>query len=102
MKEKYLLIINLKSKSMKNLLKLSVAVLIITAAIFASCQKDDDEKVPTNVDKTELQAIYDEAIALHDGSTEGTTAGQYAAGSKATFKVVIDAAKTVLDDLYTT
>ena len=87
---------------MKNLLKLSVAVLIITAAIFASCQKDDDEKVPTNVDKTELQAIYDEAIALHDGSTEGTTAGQYAAGSKATFKVVIDAAKTVIDDLYTT
>ena len=87
---------------MKNLLKLSVAVLIFTAAIFTSCQKDDDEKVPTNVDKTELQAIYDEALALHDGATEGTNAGQYAAGSKATFKVVIDAAKTVIDDLYTT
>jgi hypothetical protein len=102
MKEKYLLIINLKSKTMKNLLKLSVAVFIITAAIFTSCQKDDDDKEPTNVDKTELQALYDEALALHDGAVEGTNAGQYAAGSKATFKIVIDAAKTVLDDLYTT
>ncbi len=86
---------------MKNLLKLSVAVFIIAAALFTAC-KEDDEQVPTNVDKTQLQALYDEAIALHDGAVEGTNAGQYAAGSKATFKVVIDAAKTVLDDLYTT
>jgi len=86
---------------MKNLLKLSFAVFIITAALFTSCKKDEDQD-PTNVDKTELQALYDEALALHDGAVEGTNAGQYAAGSKATFKVVIDAAKTVIDDLYTT
>ncbi len=101
MKEKYLLIFNLKkSKTMKNLLKQSIVVLILTAAIFTSCKKDD-EKVPTNIDKTELQALYDEALALHDGAVEGTVAGQYAAGSKATFKVVIDAAKSVIDDEYT-
>jgi hypothetical protein len=86
---------------MKKLLKLTLAVAIITAAIFTSCKKDDDDLVPTNVDKTELQALYDEALALHDGAVEGTNAGQYAADSKATFKIVIDAAKTVLDDLYT-
>ena len=86
---------------MKNLLKMTIAVFILTAAILTSCSKDD-EKEPTNVDKTELQAIYDEAVALHDGATEGTNAGQYAAGSKATLQTVIDAAKSVLDDLYTT
>jgi hypothetical protein len=85
---------------MKNLLKLSVAVFIITATLFTSCKKDDDQE-PTNIDKTELQALYDEALALHDGATEGINAGQYAAGSKADLKVVIDAAKTVIDDLYT-
>jgi hypothetical protein len=86
---------------MKKLLKISVAALIITTAIFTSCNKEE-EPVPTNVDKTELQALYDEALALHDGAVEGINAGQYAAGSKADFKIVIDAAKTVLDDLYTT
>ncbi|MFH0758900.1 MAG: LamG domain-containing protein [Bacteroidota bacterium] len=86
---------------MKNLLKFSVAAIIIAAAIIASCNKEEDP-VPTNIDKTELQAIYDDALALHDGAVEGINAGQYAAGSKAAFKTVIDAAKTVLDDLYTT
>jgi hypothetical protein len=85
---------------MKKLLRLSVAVIIFTALIFTSCKKDD-EKVPTNVDKTELQALYDDALALHNEAVEGTAAGQYAEGSKATFKVVIDAAKTVIDDEYT-
>ena len=86
---------------MKTLLKFSLAAFMIAAAIFTSCKKEDDP-VPTNVDKTELQALYDEALALHDGAVEGINAGQYAAGSKADFKIVIDAAKIVLDDLYTT
>lgn len=85
---------------MKKQLRLSVAVIIFTALIFTSCKKDD-EKVPTNIDKTELQALYDDALALHNGAVEGTIAGQYAAGSKATFKIVIDAAKSVIDDEYT-
>lgn len=86
---------------MKNLLKLSVAAIFIVSAIFTSCEKDPDPE-PTNVDKTELQALYDDALALHNDAVEGTNAGQYAAGSKDAFKTVIDAAKTVLDDLYTT
>jgi len=86
---------------MKKLVKLSVVALIITTAIFMGCKKEEEPE-PTNVDKTELQALYDEALALHDGAVEGTNAGQYAAGSKAAFKAVIDAAKTVLDDDYTT
>ncbi|MBN2273746.1 MAG: hypothetical protein JXR41_11045 [Bacteroidales bacterium] len=85
---------------MKNLLKLTIAVFILTTAIFTGCDKDDD-KEPTNIDKTELQALYDEAVVLHDGATEGTNPGQYAAGSKAEFETVIDAAKTVIDDDYT-
>ncbi|MBN2480433.1 MAG: hypothetical protein JXB19_01735, partial [Bacteroidales bacterium] len=86
---------------MKKLVKLSVAAFLITTAIFMGCKKEEEPE-PTNVDKTELQALYDEALALHDGAVEGTNAGQYAAGSKAAFKAVIDAAKTVLDDDYTT
>jgi len=85
---------------MKKLFKFSVAAIIIAAAVFTSCKDDDPE--PTNVDKTELQALYDVALALHDAAVEGTNAGQYATGAKADFKVVIDAAKTVIDDLYTT
>jgi len=86
---------------MKKVLKISMVAFVFTLAIFTSCKKDD-EKVPTNVDKTELQALYDQCVALHDGATEGTNPGQYAPGSKADFKIVIDAAKTVIDDLYTT
>jgi hypothetical protein len=86
---------------MKKVLKFSMVAFVLTLAIFTSCKKED-EKVPTNVDKVALQALYDDCIALHDGAVEGSTAGQYAPGSKADFKVVIDAAKTVLDDLYTT
>jgi hypothetical protein len=86
---------------MKKFLKFSVAALVIATAIVTSCNKEEP-LVPTNIDKTALQALYDEALALHDGAVEGTTAGQYASGSKADFKVVIDAAKTVIDDEYTT
>lgn len=86
---------------MKHVLKFSLAAFIIMAAFVTSCDKEDDP-VPTNIDKTELQALYDESMALYDGAEEGTNPGQYAPGSKATFKTVIDAAKTVIDDLYTT
>ena len=48
--------------------------------------------------KPNYTALYDDALALHDGAVEGTNSGQYAAGSKAAFKTVIDAAKTVIDD----
>jgi hypothetical protein len=87
---------------MKQLLKVSVAVIFIAAAFLTSCKKDEDEPVPTNIDKTELQALYDEALALHDAAVEGINPAQYAAGSKAEFKTVIDAAKIVIDDLYAT
>ncbi len=59
---------------MKHLLKFSLAAFIIMAAFVTSCDKEDDP-VPTNVDKTELQALYDDALALHDGAVEGTNAG---------------------------
>ena len=78
-------------------IKSFLAIFFVLSIAFVSCKKDD-EKEPTNVDKTELMALYDDCVALHDGATEGTTAGQFATGSKATFKVVIDAAKTVIDD----
>lgn len=39
-----------------------------------------------------------EANTLHDEAVEGTEVGQYAVGSKATFKTAIDAAQAVLDD----
>jgi hypothetical protein len=83
---------------MKKLLKFSVAAIFISAAILTGCK---DDPVPTNVDKTALQALYDDALALHNGAMEGINAGQYAAGSKADFKIVIDAALTVIEDEFT-
>jgi hypothetical protein len=86
---------------MKNVLKISFAAIILSAAVFFTSCKKDEEKVPTNIDKVELQDLYNECVALHDGAVEGANAGQYAPGSKADFQIVIDAAKTVIDDQYT-
>lgn len=85
---------------MKKFTKFSVVAIFIATAIFTGCKEDPPE--PTNIDKTDLQAIYDDALLLHNGAVEGVNAGEYASGSKAEFKIVIDAAKTVLDDEFTT
>ena len=84
---------------MKKFLKFSLAAIIFTAAIMTSCTEDP---VPTNVDKTALIALYDDALELHNNAVEGTNPGQYATGAKAAFKTVIDAAKTVIDDEFAT
>ncbi|HBF0262623.1 TPA: FIVAR domain-containing protein, partial [Clostridioides difficile] len=49
------------------------------------------------VDKTALQDAVTTATALHNGATEGTSEGNYAVGSKATYKTAIDEAQAILD-----
>ncbi|MDI6395891.1 FIVAR domain-containing protein, partial [Clostridioides difficile] len=49
------------------------------------------------VDKTALQDAVTAATSLHAGATEGTAAGNYAVGSKATYKTAIDEAQAILD-----
>ncbi|MEN1845771.1 hypothetical protein, partial [Clostridioides difficile] len=49
------------------------------------------------VDKTALQDAVTAATALHNGATEGTAEGNYAVGSKATYKTAIDEAQAILD-----
>jgi len=54
--------------------------------------------IPENVDKTCLILNIPIAQDLYDNSVEGTLVGQYEAGSRAAFKVVIDAAYDVAVD----
>nr|MBJ8549517.1 FIVAR domain-containing protein [Clostridioides difficile] len=49
------------------------------------------------VDKTALQDAVTAATSLHAGATEGTAEGNYAVGSKATYKTAIDEAQAILD-----
>ena len=55
------------------------------------------EEVPDVGDTTQLEADIAVAQALHDGATEGTDPGEYAAGSKATLQAAIDDAQAVVD-----
>ena len=52
----------------------------------------------TLADRTALGGAIEEAQALHDGSSEGTAAGQYHAGSKAVLQTAIQAAQAIYDD----
>ncbi|KAK2245465.1 hypothetical protein XC29_00035, partial [Clostridioides difficile] len=49
------------------------------------------------LNKTALQDAVTEATSLHAGATEGTAEGNYAVGSKATYKTAIDEAQAILD-----
>nr|WP_255397355.1 hypothetical protein [Sporosarcina sp. P2] len=49
-------------------------------------------------DATTLTTAIQEATTLHANAVEGTVAGQYVVGSKATLQVAIDTAQSVLDD----
>ncbi|PBG59652.1 hypothetical protein BGV01_19280, partial [Clostridioides difficile] len=49
------------------------------------------------VDKTALQDAVTAATALHNGAKEETAEGEYAVGSKATYKTAIDEAQAILD-----
>ncbi|PBF57200.1 hypothetical protein BGT96_19685 [Clostridioides difficile] len=51
--------------------------------------------------KTEEKDAVTEATALHSGATEGTAEGNYAVGSKATYKTAIDEAQAILDKTLT-
>ncbi|UJF31747.1 glycosyl hydrolase 115 family protein [Paenibacillus hexagrammi] len=50
------------------------------------------------VDKTALLALIANAQSKHDAAAEGTGAGQYPAGSKASLQAAIDQAKAVADN----
>nr|WP_265340822.1 hypothetical protein [Clostridioides difficile] len=49
------------------------------------------------LNKTALQDAVTAATSLHAGATEGTAEGNYAVGSKATYKTAIDEAQAILD-----
>ncbi|RLD63898.1 MAG: hypothetical protein DRJ01_02490 [Bacteroidetes bacterium] len=84
---------------MEKLKKQSMLVLIallgISMFFVSSCNKDDDDDT---VNKTALMAKITEANDLYTNAVEGTAAGQYAYGSKAELKSVIDIAQGVYDN----
>ncbi|MBP1967882.1 NPCBM/NEW2 domain-containing protein [Paenibacillus aceris] len=50
------------------------------------------------IDKTALKALIADAQSKHDAATEGTGAGQYPSGSKASLQAAIDQAQAVADN----
>lgn len=84
------------SFSIRSLLSALMA-LILMMVVFEACKKDDGPTV-TPADKARLNARLDSANAGYALAVEGVQVGQFEAGSKAAFKVAIDAATTVKDN----
>jgi hypothetical protein len=62
------------------------------SVVTTSCSDDSDDNGPTvNADKTKLSALIDSTTSVHNAAVEGTKPGNFATGSKATFKTAIDA-----------
>ncbi|MBP1962810.1 GH116 family glycosyl-hydrolase [Paenibacillus aceris] len=55
-------------------------------------------QLAVSVDKTALSTLIADAQTKHDAAVEGTNAGQYPVGSKATLQAAIDKAKAVVND----
>jgi hypothetical protein len=63
-----------------------------TALVTTSCSDDSDDNKPVvTADKTKLSALIDSTTSVHNAAVEGTKPGNFATGSKATFKTAIDA-----------
>jgi hypothetical protein len=82
---------------------------LVTALTDATVKADlqgriDAVKVKIDLAKSKiaLATAIDAAQTKHDGATEGAAQGNYAVGSKATYKTAIDAAKGVLDNTAST
>ncbi|MFD0714255.1 S-layer homology domain-containing protein [Paenibacillus sp. GCM10027626] len=56
------------------------------------------KKLVKAVDKSQLEVVIAQANQLHDQAQEGSSAGNYPAGSKSQLKAAIAAAEAVLDD----
>jgi len=70
-------------------------IIPLSVGLFISGCKDDEE-CPT-VDYAVLDAAILQAQGLHDGAVEGTSLGQYLAGSKADLQTAITLAQAVRD-----
>src|SRR6185369_9213820 len=71
---------------------------LLLTVILSSCGKKDSTPPAPPADKTALQAKVTESQSLYSASIEGTKPGQYEAGSKAAFLLIITAANAVLLD----
>ena len=78
--------------------KSAVLFSLLLTLVLASCSKKDSTPPPPPPDKTALQAKVTAAQSLYDLSVEGTKPNQFEAGSKASFLVILAAAKVVLAD----
>jgi len=85
---------------MKTKLSLSslLAILVIALSFFSTSCKDDDDDPGVVVNKTVLADSIAAAEDLLAGATEGTAAGNYQVGSKATLQTAIDAVQDIYDD----
>ncbi len=90
----------MKTKLSLSNLPLLLAVFFLSGSLFlGSCKKDSEtKKANTSV----LEDSIAVAQALHDNATEGTAAGEYTVGSKATLQDAIDAVQAIVDNTAST
>ena len=74
----------------------------VTALYIATTTFDNNKVVPVVVNIKSLTDAIKAANAKYTATVEGTDVGQYAVGSKATFKTAIDAAQAVIDNVTST
>lgn len=82
----------MKTKPMKMIMM--TGALLVALLFVDSCSKDDPAVV---INKTALTAGITAANGVLDAATEGSAAGQFPNGSKATLQAAIDAAQDIAD-----
>ncbi len=79
---------------------LKLMVIVIGLLVFNSCKKDNNS-VDYNSDKAQLTKTIDSLTQIYSAAVEGNKPGNYATGSKASLKAVLDAAAPVTSGQYT-
>jgi len=82
-------------------IKTTVLWTLLLGIIISSCSKSSSP-APIPVDKSTLTTALTAATVLYAGTIEGTKPGEYEAGSRTTYKAVVDAATAVLNSATST
>ncbi|WEK35929.1 MAG: LamG domain-containing protein [Candidatus Pseudobacter hemicellulosilyticus] len=80
---------------------ITCGVLFLYSTAIVSCSKDDDPAPDYNSNKSRLKTVIDSLTTVYNASVEGSKAGQYIDGSKATLDSVLTLGNQVFTGNYT-